>query len=87
MQQVNVDCFTSEVKFMLLLDPQLWPEESYELRSVSPSFHPSVFLFGSFLGIGSLVFSETQHGFRGPCIVVRERAGLFVPKKGKIGQK
>ena len=53
---------------------------------------PSVFPSGSFLGIGSLVFSETQHGVRGPCLVVRDRArffrkNLFAPKMGKMGQK
>ena len=59
-------------------------------------FHPSVPPSGSFLGIGSLVFSETQHDVRGPCLVVCDRVGffkknLFVPKNGengpKIGQK
>ena len=34
----------------------------------------SVFLYRSFLGIGSLVFSGTQHGVRGPCGVVHDRA-------------
>lgn len=33
------------------------------------SFYPSVFLSGSFHGIGSLVFSETQHDARGLCVV------------------
>ena len=55
--------------------------ESYELASVCPSVLPS----GSFLEIGSLVFSETQHGVRGPCVVVRDRAGylkkMFLPRK------
>ena len=36
----------------------------------------SVLPSGSFLGIGSLVFSETEHGVRGPC-VVRDRARFF----------
>ena len=51
-------------------------------------FHLSV----SFLRIGSLVFSETQHGVRGPYIVVCDRAGFFgknlhPTKKTKNGQK
>ena len=71
-----------------LLDPGPWPEGSYELGSVCPS----VLLSRSFLWIGSLVFSETQHGVRGPCLVVHDRAGfflknLFAPKMGKTGQK
>ena len=37
-------------------------EGFYELGSV----HLFVLLPGSFLGIGLLVFSETQHGVRGP---------------------
>ena len=70
------------------LDPRLWPEGSYELGFVPPS----VLLSGHFLGIGSLVFSETQHGVRGPCVVVRERARMFekhffAQNMGKMGQK
>ena len=43
------------------------------------------------LGIGSLVFSRTQHGIRGPCAVLYDRAKLFgnntfAPKMGKKGQ-
>ena len=34
-------------------------------------------MFGSFWGIGSLVFSETQHGVRGTCGAVHNRAGFF----------
>ena len=39
-----------------------------------------------------IIFSETQHSVRGPCLVVRDRAGfflknLFAPKMGKMGQK
>ena len=49
---------------LLLLHPQPWPEGSYELAA-----RPFVLLSGRFLGIGSLVFSETQHGVRGPCAV------------------
>ena len=68
----------------VLLYLGLWPEGSYELGSVLPS--------GSFLGISSLVFSETEHGVRGPYLVVRDRAGffkknLFAPKMGKMGPK
>ena len=40
------------------------------------SFYPSV-LSGGFLGIDSLVFSDTQHGARGPCVIVRGRARFF----------
>ena len=45
-----------------------------------------------FLGIGSIVFSETQDVVRGPCLFVRGRAGfflknLFAQKMGKMGQK
>ena len=44
-----------------------------------------------FLGIGSLFFSETQHGVRGPCVVVRDRArffekNIFAPTMGKMDQ-
>ena len=72
----------------LLLDPQPWPEGSYELGFV----RPFILSFKSFLGIGPLVFSETQHGFRGPCVVVRGRArlfeeNLFAQKMRKMGQK
>ena len=40
------------------------------------------------LGIGSLVFSRTQYGIRGPCAVLYDRARLFgnntfAPKMGK----
>ena len=45
-----------------------------------------------FLGIGSLVFSETQHGVRGPCLVACDRAGFFLkksfcPKNGENGPR
>ena len=71
-----------------LIGPLRWLEGSYELGSVLLS----VLLSGSFLGIGSLVFSETQHGVRGPCLVVRDRAGFFLkksfcPKNGENGPK
>ena len=45
-----------------------------------PSFRLYVLLSGSFLEIGSLVFSENQHGVRGPCLVVVDRAGFFLKK-------
>ena len=85
----------------VLLDLQLWLEGSYELGCVHPSiflsfyrlsFCPSVILSESFLRIGSLVFSETQHVVRGACGVVHGRAGFFLkifftPKMGKMGKK
>ena len=73
-----------------MLDPQTWPEGSYELGSVCPSVFPS----GSFLGVGSLVFSETQHVVRGPfvVVVVCDRArffekNIFAQKMRKMGKK
>ena len=42
-----------------------------------PVFYPSVCPFDSFLGIGSLVFSETLHGIRGPCGDVNAGARYF----------
>ena len=43
-------------------------------------------LSGSFLAIGSLVFSGTQHNVRGSCGVVHDRTRLFgdifAPKMG-----
>ena len=59
--------------------------------SVLPSFCPSVILSGSFPGIGSLVFPETQHDFRVPYGVVGDRSEFlekknFAPKMGKMGQ-
>ena len=44
------------------------------------------------VGFGSLAFSETWHGVRGPYIVVCDRAGFFgknphQPKMTKNGQK
>ena len=48
------------------------------LSVLLPSFHPAALLsFQSVIGIGSLVFSEPQHGARGVCGVVRDRAGFF----------
>ena len=45
----------------------------------------------SFLGIGSLVFSETKHGVKGPCSVMHDKTGffknhIFAHKIGKISQ-
>ena len=47
---------------------------------------------GSFHGIGSWVFPETQHGVMGPfllCVTGPDffKKNLFVPKMGKVGQK
>ena len=47
-----------------LLNPRSWPEKSYELGSVLPSFLLSAFLSDSFPRIGSLVFSENLYGVR-----------------------
>ena len=55
---------------ILLLDPRWWPKGSYE--KCLPILLP-----GRSLGIGSLVFSETQHGIRGSCGVVYDRDGFF----------
>ena len=70
------------------------------LQSFFPSvlwpFRSFVFLSGSFLGIGSLVFSEIQRGVRSLCVAVCDRAGFFLdffltksfaPKIGQMGQK
>ena len=53
------------------------------------SVRPPIRLSGSFLGIGSLVFSETLYGVRGPYEDVRDRAWFFFGKNssGKYGQK
>ena len=69
-------------------DPRLWLEGFYELGSVHLSFHPAVFLSGSFLG--SLVFSETQHCVRSMCCYTRQSwifFKKFVPKNGANGPK
>ena len=42
-----------------------------------PSIHPSFCLSISLLRIGSLVFSEPEHGVRGPYLVMCDRAGFF----------
>ena len=60
-------------------DPWPWLEGSYELGSLCLSFCSSVLPCRSFLGIGSLVFSETQHSVRRPCVVVRSKA-IFLKK-------
>ena len=51
-------------------------EGSHKIGYVCPSFRASV----SFLGNGSLVFSENQDGVRGPYIVVCDRARFFWKK-------
>ena len=60
-------------------------------REGSNEYGLSVLLFGSFLGIGYLVFSGLQHGVRGPCGVLHDRArffenNIFAPKMAKISQ-
>ena len=57
---------------------------------VYPSFHPSVLLSRGFLGIGWLVFSETQHGVKGAmCCAWQSQISSkkSCPKNGKNGQK
>ena len=56
--------------------------------SVSPSI-PLYICSSSFLGIGALVFSETQHGVRGQCVVLHDRGGFFdfFAINGGMGQK
>ena len=69
-------------------DPWPWSEGSYELGSVRPSVIPSE----SFLGIDSLVFSETQHVLwayallyvTGPDLFLKN---LFAPENGENGPK
>ena len=56
------------------------------------SFCPFVLLSGSFLGIGSLIFSETLYGVRGPYGDLCDRAQCFwknplLAKITKNGQK
>ena len=84
------------IRYLVLLDPRQELEGSYKIGSVCPSILPSILLSfrlsGSFLGIGPLVFSETQDGVRGSCLVVHDRAGffkksLFTPRMGKMSQK
>ena len=84
---VSVSLYLPFLAMYCLFGPPAVAGRSYELGPVlPPSCRPS------FLGICSLVFSETQHGVRGPCGVVRDRAGIlgkniFAPKMRKIGQK
>ena len=65
-----------ETKPKLFGPSELGPVRPSFRLSVLPSFYLSVPLFGSFLGIGSLVFSETQHVFRGLCVIVHD-SGIF----------
>ena len=58
------------------LYPLPWPEGSYWIGHVLPSV-----LSSSFLGIGSLVFSEILHGVRGPYGDECDSARLFFWKK------
>ena len=68
------------------LDSRPWPEGFYEIESVLPSVRPSV-LSGSFLGIGSLVFSETWYGVRGPYGDVWQISIFFEKSSAKNDQK
>ena len=76
-----------------LIGPRQLPEGSYEKGlPVLLSGNCLVLLSGSFLGIGSLAFSGTELGVRGPCGVVHDRAKFFenytfAPKMGEMGQK
>ena len=74
-------CYMYKTLIEHLLDPQPGPEGCYKTGSVClsfcPSFHLSFRLSISFLGNGSLVFSETQHGVRGPYIVVCDRTRIL----------
>ena len=69
---------------LFLLDSRPWPERSNETGSARPSFR----LFLGFLGFGSLVFSETSHGIRGPYIAVCD-SQIFLKKSlsGKNDRK
>ena len=55
------------------------------------SFHSSFHLYVSFLRIGSLFFSETQHAVRGPSIVICDSwifwKTFLLPKNGQNGSK
>lgn len=59
------------------MDHRQYIEGSYKIGSV----RLSVCLFGSFLGIGSLVFSNFWHGVSNPYEVLLYRAGFFLKKK------
>ena len=72
------------ILWLLLWDASTWPEGSYEIGSVLPSIRlpivcPSFPLPVSFLGIDSLIFSET-YGLRCSYIVICDRAGFFWKK-------
>ena len=69
-----------DIVLVSLLDSKPLPEGSYEFGFVRPSA-----LLSSFLGIGSLDFSETQHGVRCPYGVVRDRAAYL--GKHSLSQK
>ena len=60
-----------------VLDHRQYIEGSYKIGSV----RLSVCLFGSFLGIGSLIFSNFWHGVSNPYEVLLYRAGFFLEKK------
>ena len=64
------------------VDPRLWPKGSYELGSVRPSVQ-------KFFRVWIISFFQTQHGVRGPCVVVRDRARFFERNicAQKMGQK
>ena len=61
-----------------LLDPQPWPEESYD-------YGLSILLSRGFLGIGSLVFSGTQHAARDQVVLCMSEPAflkrIFLPLK------
>ena len=57
-------------------DTGQWAEEFFEIGSVRLSILPSI----RFLGIGSLNFSETWGGIKGPYGDVHERVGIFLVK-------
>ena len=69
--------FFFELLWILFLDAWLSPEGSYEIRSVCLLALPFIFPSVSFLGIGSLIFSETLHDVRGLYIVGCNRARFF----------
>ena len=59
-----------------LMDTRPRLEGSYKIGSVHPSVLPCR-LSVSFVGIGLLVFSKSEHDVRGTYIVVCDRAGFF----------
>ena len=70
------------------LNPQSRPEGSYKIESVRPSVRPSFRLSVRFLRIGLLVFTETQHGVRGPYLVMcNSRIFLAKSLSGKNDRK